>query len=222
MFHSIRRNSSSSSSSSASGSSSGSGDDDEPIGPTIEAQVAKLKELTKKSRPIYEDYMPTSPAESPAATDSDASIHDDTEQTASKFAKKIRRDSSSDNDSGLDRLDEDDVRRQLAKISSYLEANAGKSGKKKKVQLSEKGSAGKEAADNKKKKQTPQGQDEQNEEKKEGSKVKKQKVIVYSGNATSGKRNSSGLTFKQRKSLQTSLSQLTKITEKIVGIAKDA
>ena len=216
-FLSTRRSSSSSSSSSGSGSGSSSGNDS-PVGPSIAAQVAKLKELTKNSRPIYEDYMPTSPAESPAATDSDNSNGDI--PSSSKNQKRVRQVSSSDNDSGVERIDNDEAfRRHIVKLSSYLEANAGK---KKKVQHDEKDNVGKEASGNelKKKKQARKavGHDQEAEEPK-GAAVKKQKVIAYSEKPS---KKPSGLTFKQRKSLQTSLTQLTKLTEKIVGIARDA
>ena len=221
-FLSTRRSSSSSSSSSSSGSGSGSSSDsnDSPVGPSIAAQVAKLKELTKHSRPIYEDYMPTSPAESPAATDSDNSNGDI--PSASKHQKRVRQVSSSDNDSGVEKIDNDEAfRRQIVKLSSYLEANAGK---KKKVQHDEKDNVGKEASGNehKKKKQARKGVDVDEEaEEPKAAPVKKQKVIAYSDRPTT-KKPPTGLTFKQRKSLQTSLTQLTKLTEKIVGIARDA
>ena len=128
--------------------------------------------------------------------------------------------SSSDNDSGVEKIDNDEAfRRQIVKLSSYLEANAGK---KKKVQHDEKDNVGKEASGNehKKKKQARKGVDvdEETEEPKAAS-VKKLKAIGYSDKPT---KKPSGLTFKQRKSLQTSLTQLTKLTEKIVGIARDA
>ena len=221
-FLSTRRSSSSSSSSGSSGSSSSSNSSDSPVGPSIAAQVAKLKELTKHSRPIYEDYMPTSPAESPAATDSDNSNGGGDIPSASKHQKRIRQVSSSDNDSGVDRIDNDEAfRRQIVKLSSYLEANAGK---KKKVQHDEKDNVGKEASGNehKKKKQARKGVDVDEEaEEPKAAPVKKQKVIAYSDRPTT-KKPPTGLTFKQRKSLQTSLTQLTKLTEKIVGIARDA
>lgn len=216
---------SSGSSGTGSGSDSSSDSDSATIrGPPIAAQVAKLKRLTKHSTPIYEDYMPASPIGSPAASDSDtASL---AEAPSKRVKTKRARTSSSDNDNNDDHVDagdrpltNDSIRQQLARITAYLNSNAGKS----KVNVGDGKEAKKESAEQPSKKvKTEAGGDA---EEKEGDKkkvVKKQtKVITYSGRSNS-KQPTGGLTFKERKALHTSLSQLTKITERVVGLAKNA
>ena len=221
--------STSGSNSSSSGSGSSSDSDSTTIrGPPIAAQVAKLKRLTKHSTPIYEDYMPASPIESPAASDSDtASL---AEGGQSKRGKKRTRTPSSDDDdnddidsgtaAAADRpLTNDSIRQQLAKITAYLNSNAGKS----KVNVGDGKEAKKESAEQPSKKAKDEasvGAEEKESDKKKV--VKKQtKVITYSGRSNS-KQPTGGLTFKERKALHTSLSQLTKITERVVGLAKNA
>ena len=164
--------------------------------------------------------MPTSPTESPAASDSDSSQKKRPRAEASSGDD----DDDDDNDSGLDKPASDEVlRRQIAKLNSYLQANASK---KKKSQLGQKDHVvgGKETDSNEHKKKAQVRKGRVDKEDSEDSKTppvkKKQKVIVYSEKPAAKKPG--GLTFKQRKSLHASLTQLTRITEKIVGIARDA
>jgi len=195
-------------------------------------EVKKLATLAKQGRPIYEDYMPTSPIRGDPDSDSEG-------EPAKKSLRRHVSESEEDDTDDKAHAEEDEVdeeeadkfRKALLKFKSdYYSANA--SGKKKVEHQKKKKNDDRSAA---KKKQDNQRRSDDNEEEEEGKnsqkkKVKPKVVVQFKSRGSSGGgggggdlgARKTGLTYKARKSLQTSITQASKHLERIAAITKDA
>jgi len=225
----IERSDSSSSGSSGSGSgssdsgnsssSSGSGDSckekQEKIA-RLEKEAARLAKLAKHSRPIYEDYMPTSPVRRYPESDSDNESSPPNKRT--KHAV-----SESENSAGEEVSYDDNISQtnysELLELRDKLNSAIANAAKKE-----SQGDDKKKGSESVVAKEAKVGGSKNKEDKRSVQKKEDQKAVktIRYKNTPTNDNSPRGLTFKKRKALQSQLNQLVKVTAKVIDIAKDA